>query len=188
MLPCCFSLSQTYGFIFDAVPAGLGDDKVVSPRLDRLARLGELITQTLAASKRFAAKFFTSSGSQEPTEFIDVPAILEQATKLHKSSLKSAARGGAKTALGLFMAHYPEAEIEAVTEGMPSTYEDGSEVEPAVVLDSVAGYATRVADMVDTSIFYRRHLLPAAGEAGAAGTAEAEGSDSSGAEVVSPQA
>ena len=62
---------------FDAVPAGLGDDKVVSPRLDRLARLGELIAETLAASKRFSAKFFTSSGSQEPTEFSDVPAILE---------------------------------------------------------------------------------------------------------------
>ena len=179
ILPCCFSLSQTNGFIFYAVPAGLGDDKVVSPRLDRLARLGELITETLAASKRFAAKFFISSGSQEPTEFSDVPAILDQATKLHKSSLKSAARGGAKTALGVFMAHYPEAEIEDVTEGM---------VEPAAVLDSVAGYATRVADMVDTSIFYRRHPVPAGGEAGAAGTAEAEGSDSSGAEVVSPQA
>ena len=183
MLPCCFSLSQTNGFIFDAVPAGLGDDKVVSPRLDRLARLGELIAETLAASKRFAAKFFTSSGSQEPTEFSDVPAILAQANKLHKSSLKSAARGGAKTALGLFMA-----EIEAVTEGMPSTYEDGSEVEPVAVLNSVAGYATRVADMVDTSIFYRRHPVPGGEGAGAAGAAEAEGSDSSGADVVSPQA
>ena len=111
------SLSQTDGFIFDTVPAGLGDDKVVGPRLDRLARLGELITETLAASKRFAAKFFISSGSQEPTEFNDVPNMLEQATKLHKSSLKSAARGGAKTALGLFMAHYPEAEIEVVNRG-----------------------------------------------------------------------
>ena len=161
---------------------------VVSPRLDRLARLGELITETLAASKRFAAKFFISSGSQEPSEFSDVPNMLEQATKLHKSLLKSAARGGAKTTLGLFMAHYPEAEIEAVTEGMPSAYEDGSEVDPAAVLKSVAGYATRVTDMVDTSIFYRRHHVPAAGEVGAAGTAEAEGSDSSGAEVVSPQA
>ena len=139
----------------------------------------------MAASKRFAAKFFISSGSQEPSEFSDVPNMLEQPTKLHKSSLKSAARGGAKTALGLFMAHYPEAEIEVVTERMPSTYEDDSEVEPAIVLDSVAGYATRVADMVDTSIFYRRHPVLASG---AASTAEAEGSDSYGAEVVSPQA
>ena len=142
----------------------------------------------MAASKRFAAKFFISSGSQEPAEFSDVPSMLEQATKLHKSSLKSAAWGGAKTALGLFMAHYPEVEIGVVTEGMSSTYEDGNEVQPSAVLNSVAGYATRVADMVDMTVFYRCHPVPVAGEDGAADTAEAEGSDSSRAEVVSPQA
>ena len=62
----------------------------------------------MATSKRFAAKFFISSGSQEPTELSDVPNMLEQATKLHKSSLKSAARGGAKTAEDAVAAHMIE--------------------------------------------------------------------------------
>ena len=66
----------------------------------------------------------------------------------------------AKTALGLVMAHHPEIRLQLVTEAMPTNYRDATEIDLREVLVSVSGYATRVASMVNTLVYYKEHDLP----------------------------
>src|SRR5664279_3043082 len=78
--------------------------------------------------------------------------------------LRSAARGGAKTDLGLVMGHHPEMKICRVTKCMPVKYDNGKKIVPKEVFKSVSGYASHVADMVDLSMFFHRvelHARPA---------------------------
>ena len=89
-----------------------------------------------------------------------LPEALERATQRHDDALRSAARGGAKVALALTAAWYPDADIRQLTEFMPT--EDGNDqpIDVAQVLSSVQGYATRVANMVDIRKFYKEHPDP----------------------------
>jgi hypothetical protein len=53
---------------------------------------------------------------------------------------QSAARGGARTALTLAKAHYPELSLDLVTSGMPESDNDGTLVDEAVIRQSLLGY------------------------------------------------
>ena len=57
--------------------------------------------------------------------------------------------------------------MHQVTEFMPTEDENGDAIDSKEVMASVAGYATRVANMVDLRVFYKEHPDPhlAAGEA-----------------------
>ena len=71
--------------------------------------VGELIPKILSSGKKLVEKFFP--GNPEPlTDLAGLEAELDEAASLFDERLRSSARGGAKTALGLMMAHYPEAE------------------------------------------------------------------------------
>lgn len=96
----------------------------------------------------------------ERTHLEAIPDLFRRAIAKHEYDLRSAARGGAKTVLGLMMAHHPEVDIWHVTRCMPETYEDGSVINPGQVLESVSGYATRVARMVDTKVYYKEYEVP----------------------------
>jgi hypothetical protein len=53
---------------------------------------------------------------------------------------QSAARGGARTALTLAKAHYPELSLDLVTSGMPESDDDGMPVDEVAIRQSVLGY------------------------------------------------
>ena len=64
------------------------------------------------------AKYFLSN-SEPLADLASLPDDLDQPTSTLEERLCSSIRGGAKTALGLMMAHYPEAEAWRVTSGFP---------------------------------------------------------------------
>jgi hypothetical protein len=47
--------------------------------------------------------------------------------------MRSAARGGARTALTLAKAHYPELSLDLITSGIPESYDDGSLVDETTI-------------------------------------------------------
>jgi hypothetical protein len=53
---------------------------------------------------------------------------------------QSSARGGARTALTLARAHYPELDLDLITSGIPESGEDGAPVDEAAIRQSVLGY------------------------------------------------
>ena len=90
-------------------PAGHGHELTADNRLDRILEVGELLPKILSSRKKFVEKFFP--GNPEPlADLASLPAELDEETSSFDERLRSSTRGGAKTALGLMMAHYPEAE------------------------------------------------------------------------------
>jgi hypothetical protein len=53
---------------------------------------------------------------------------------------QSLARGGARTALTLAKAHYPELDLDLITSGIPESSKDGTPVDEAAIRQSVLGY------------------------------------------------
>jgi hypothetical protein len=53
---------------------------------------------------------------------------------------QSSARGGARTALTLAKAHYPELDLDLITSGIPESGEDRALVDEAAIRQSVLGY------------------------------------------------
>jgi hypothetical protein len=53
---------------------------------------------------------------------------------------QSSAWGGARTALTLAKAHYPELDLDLVTSGIPESGEDGASVDETAIRQSVLGY------------------------------------------------
>ena len=78
-------------------------------------------------------------------EIAALPDALKEAAAGSEEQLHSAARGGAKTALGLMMAHYPEAKPWRVASGVPA---ECSEEDEKRIFSSVAGYASKISGMV----------------------------------------
>ena len=145
--------------MFFAVPANLGDNTDASPRLARILKLGEVVTQLVGAGKAFAAKFFPGEGS-DTVDVEALPELLEKATAAHDDQLRSSARGGAKVALALTTAWYPDVDIRQVTKYMLTVDENGEPIVLSQVLAAIQGYATRVANMVDIRKFYKGHPNP----------------------------
>ena len=84
---------------------------------------------------------------------------MKEAVGRHDDVLRSAARGGAKTALAFVLAHHPEVKLGDVTKAIPRRYEDGTRMDSSKLLAAVSGYATRVAAMVNTSVYYKEHTI-----------------------------
>ena len=76
--------------------------------------------------------------------------LLREASDKYNAMLVLTARGGAKTVLCLMMAYQHEIKIWEVTKCMPERYNDNRSIDQDEVLESVTGYATRVASMVNT--------------------------------------
>src|SRR3954467_11925376 len=65
----------------------------------------------------------------------------------------SCARAGARMALSMAKAHYEDADIDTVTSGIPDVDDDSKEINHEAILSSLAGYDTRVAELVDIDVF-----------------------------------
>jgi hypothetical protein len=73
---------------------------------------------------------------------------------------QSSARGGARTALTLAKAHYPELDLDLITSGIPESGEDGAPVDEAAIRQSVLGYDQLCALGTQLNIYYEAYDLP----------------------------
>ena len=86
--------------------------------------------------------------------------LLEDCASNAEERLRAAARGGAKLALGNVMGHHPEMDIKRVVRCLPAHDADGNEINPAVVYNSVTGYASFIADKINPKVVYARQDMP----------------------------
>ena len=146
----CFSSS--------AALANLADAEGSSSRLERILQVGEVISAIAAATKMFAAKFF--SGNSDHVDLDRTASMLTRATEEHDNVLRSAARGGVKVALAMLWAWYPEINMHTATEYMPEADEQGNAIDRRELISSVSGYASCLSDMVNIGVFYKAHPDP----------------------------
>jgi hypothetical protein len=94
---------------------------------------------------------------------------------------QSSARCGARTALTLEKAHYPELDLDLITFGIPESGEDGAPVDEAAIRQSMLGYDQLCALGTQPNVYYEAYDLPRSpSQASAlvsAATASANGGD-----------
>jgi hypothetical protein len=73
---------------------------------------------------------------------------------------QSAARGGARTALTLAKAHYPELDLDLVTSGLPESNDDGTPVDEAAIRQNMLGYDQLCALGTQLNVYYEAYNLP----------------------------
>jgi hypothetical protein len=91
---------------------------------------------------------------------------------------QSSARGGARTALTLAKAHYPEMDLDQLTSGIPESGEDGAPVDEAAIRQSVLGYDQLCALGTPLNVYYEAYELPGSpSQASASASAATAGGD-----------
>jgi hypothetical protein len=73
---------------------------------------------------------------------------------------QSSAWGGARTALTLTKAHYPEMDLDLITSSIPESGEDGAPVDEAAIRQSVLGYDQLCALGTQLNLYYKAYDLP----------------------------
>lgn len=141
------------------MPCGFGNGLTAKTRLSRLRECGKLIGNVFKAGLEAICKIFPAFRESVMTLAQLEPELCGLNIEL-EDRLRSAARGGAKYALGMVMAWHPEMKIYRVTRSMPDCDEDGEPLNEEAIFNSVRGYATRVAKHVDLSIYYRETAVP----------------------------
>jgi hypothetical protein len=91
---------------------------------------------------------------------------------------QSSAWGGARTALTLAKAHYPELDLDLITYGISESGKDGASVDEAAIRQSVVGYNQLCALGTQLNIYYEAYDLPGSpSQASASVSAAAKGAD-----------
>jgi hypothetical protein len=94
---------------------------------------------------------------------------------------QSSTRGGARTALTLAKAHYPELDLDLITSDIPESGEDGAPVNEAAIRQSVLGYDQMCVLGTQLNVYYEAYDLPGppsqASASVSAATAGADGGD-----------
>jgi hypothetical protein len=91
---------------------------------------------------------------------------------------QSSARGGARTALTLAKAHYPELDLDLITFGILESSKDGASVDEAAIRQSMLGYDQLCALGTQLNVYYEAYdLLGSPSQASALVSAVAEGAD-----------
>jgi hypothetical protein len=91
---------------------------------------------------------------------------------------QSSTRGGAKTALTLAKAHYPELDLDLITSSIPESGEDRAPVDEAAIRQSVLGYDQLCALGTQLNVSYEAYDLPRSpSQASASVSAAAVGAD-----------
>src|SRR3954469_12045791 len=85
--------------------------------------------------------------------------ILRQSPERITSWKASCARAGARMVLSMVKSHYEDADIDTVTSGIPDVDDDGKAINHESILSSLAGYDTRVAELVDVNVFVPRNTI-----------------------------
>ena len=154
-------LTQNLHFAFSA-PAGYDRELTAENRLNRILEVAELLPKILKSGREFVAKFFP--GNPEPlADLASLPDKLDESTSTFDERLRSSIRGGAKMALGLMMAHYPEAEALRLASGFPGEKDNRSPLkddDQKAILHSVSGYASKIAKMVSLTTIFEEMLCP----------------------------
>jgi hypothetical protein len=88
----------------------------------------------------------------------------------------SFARGGARTALTLAKAHYPELDLDLVTSDILESGEDGAPVDEAAIRQNVLGYDQLCALGTQLNVYYEAYDLPGS-QASASVSAATAGAD-----------
>jgi hypothetical protein len=73
---------------------------------------------------------------------------------------QSSTRGGARTALTLAKAHYPELDLDLITSSIPKSGEDEAPVDEAAIWQSVLGYDQSCALGTQLNVYYEAYDLP----------------------------
>jgi hypothetical protein len=98
---------------------------------------------------------------------------------------QSSARGGARTALTLAKAHYPELDLDLITSGIPESGEDGAPVDEAAIRQSVLGYNQLCALGTQLNVYYEAYDLPGSPSQASASVSAATAGADGGEEVSS---
>jgi hypothetical protein len=98
---------------------------------------------------------------------------------------QSSARGGARTALTLAKAHYPELDLDLITSGILESGEDGEPVDKAAIRQSVLGYDQLCALGTQLNIHYEAYDLPGSPSQASASISAATAGADGGEEVSS---
>jgi hypothetical protein len=94
---------------------------------------------------------------------------------------QSSARGGARTALTLAKAHYPELDLDLITSGIPENNKDKTSVDEAIVRQSMLGYDQLYALGMQLNVYYEAYDLPGSpSHVSASVSAAADGADGGG--------
>jgi hypothetical protein len=98
---------------------------------------------------------------------------------------QSSAWGGARTALTLAKAHYPELDLDLITSGIPKSGEDGAPVDEAAIRQSVLGYDQLCALGTQLNVYYEAYDLPGSPSQASASVSAATAGGDGGDEVSS---
>ena len=79
--------------------------------------------------------------------------ILRRAPERIASWKASCTRAGARMVLSMIKAHYENADIDMMTSSIPDVDDDGQKIDHKAILASLAGFDTRVSELVDPNIF-----------------------------------
>src|SRR4051812_47061503 len=113
--------------------------------------------------------------------------ILRRAPERVTSWKASCARAGARMALSMVKSHYEGADIDTVTYGIPEVDDDGKEIDHEAILSSLAGYDTRVAELVDIDVFVPMNTIDSGDQDSSEShhSADVEGDSSTGDDAAS---
>jgi hypothetical protein len=93
----------------------------------------------------------------------------------------SSTRGGARTALTLAKAHYPELDLDLIISGIPKSNKDGTPVDKAAIRQSVLGYDQLCALGTQLNIYYEAYDMQGSpSQASASVSAAVDGADGGG--------
>jgi hypothetical protein len=98
---------------------------------------------------------------------------------------QSSARGGARTALTLAKAHYPELDLDLITSGILESGEDGAPVDEAAIRQSMLGYDQLCALGTQLNVYYEAYDLPGSPSQALASVFAATGSGDGGDDATS---
>src|SRR3954463_15804059 len=124
-----------------------------SPPLDKECMIlaGNFINTAIALAKEIAKPLEIYIKASDSV--VKYSEILRRAPERIARRRASCARAGARMALSMVKAHYEDADIDTVTSGIPDVDDDGKEINHESILSSLAGYDTRVAELVDVNVF-----------------------------------
>jgi hypothetical protein len=135
-------------------PLGYNEDRRSQfPRDDLLQLAGEDCKDLISASRKICHNL-----NIKESRTCDVRGLIERMDVLPELVVDlqaSSARGAAAMSLAMCLAHHPEMNLEQVTAGVPPSADVNA------LLDSVAGYDTRIARRIRHNEFYDKAVLPA---------------------------
>ena len=83
--------------------------------------------------------------------------------------------------------YYEDADIDTVTSGIPDVDDDGKEIDHEAILSSLAGYDTRVTELVDIDVFVPMNTIDSVNQDSSEShhSADVEGDSLAGADAAS---